>query len=167
MSNPIDDLKLFSTGRRSCKKNVDKTSGNASKVSSFARKYHYADPAIYKTLCLYAKTNRKYMTLAEHLLWDAIRRKQLGVQFHRQFVISKYIADFACLDCKLIIEVDGAYHSEANQMNEDSIRQQSIEELGFTVLRFTNEQIEFGLSSVVEEIKKAIQRLSPHPTLTK
>jgi very-short-patch-repair endonuclease len=68
--------------------------------------------------------NRKNMTESESILWHYIRRDALGVTFLRQFIIGEYIVDFACLIPKFLIEVDGGYHSEPRQQQNDQVRQQ-------------------------------------------
>ena len=76
------------------------------------------------------------MTDAEKKLWYCINNKQLGVQFRRQYVIdNKYIADFVCLEKKLIIEVDGSQHIENKK---DETRTQYLNQSGFNVIRFWN-----------------------------
>lgn len=78
-------------------------------------RYMNADPMLYGQLKEYARQNRKNMTQAESVLWSHIRGKVLGVTFLRQYIIGPFITDFACLEPKLIIEVDGGYHSEPRQ----------------------------------------------------
>ena len=81
-----------------------------------------------------ARKLRRNMTDAEALLWRHVRNGQLcGGKFRRQFPIGAYVADFACWDAKLVIELDGGQH--ANDPN-DKTRQREIEALGFRVLRF-------------------------------
>ena len=93
------------------------------------------------------------MTLAEDVLWQHIRKKQLGHKFLRQYVIGDYVVDFACIDDGLIIEVDGGYHLAGNQQEEDAIRQQYIEQMGFHVMRFTNEEVLFDIENVLTQIE--------------
>ncbi len=64
-----------------------------------------------------------------------------GFGFHRQRPIDKYIVDFLCIPLKLIIEVDGGYHLKTEVENRDKFRQSELEVLGYTVLRFTNEEV--------------------------
>jgi ATP-dependent DNA helicase RecG len=118
--------------------------------------YRCADPILYGLLKQYARENRKHMTDAEDVLWSAIKGLQLGVKFHRQYIIKEYIVDFVCLECNLIIEVDGAYHLEPQQAEDDEVRQSNLENIGFTVLRFTNDQVLYETDSVLEKIGQAI-----------
>ncbi|WP_299243912.1 endonuclease domain-containing protein [uncultured Aquimarina sp.] len=104
-----------------------------------------------------AKVLRKEMTETEKVIWDRIRKKQLGVQFFRQFPILEYVVDFYCKEIGLAIEIDGSSHD--NQFLEDSHRQSRIEELGVKFIRFTNEQILNDLETVLVELKEVIKSL--------
>lgn len=108
----------------------------------------------YGLLKLYARENRNNMTEAERVLWNHIRKEQLGIKFMRQYIIGDYIVDFVCRECGLVIEVDGAYHAELQQQEDDTIRQRNIEKLGFHFLRFSNEEILFDINHVINEIEK-------------
>ena len=95
---------------------------------------------------------RQNLTPQEVKLWQYLRKEQLGVKFRRQFPIdSKYIADFACLEKKLIIELDGTQHAE-NQ--HDKERTLYLEDNGFTVLRFWNNEIDKNLIGCLERIRE-------------
>ena len=80
---------------------------------------HSADVIEYPLLWKFAKENRNKPTEAERLLWFYLSNKQLGVRFRRQHIIGQYIADFACLEKMLIIELDGGYHSLPEQQISD------------------------------------------------
>ena len=67
-------------------------------------------PDRYKLLKDFALTNRHNMTMAETIMWQALRAKQLGVSFRRQHAIGDFIADFVCISHHLVIEIDGGYH---------------------------------------------------------
>jgi len=102
------------------------------------------------------KTLRKNPTNAEQLFWYEIRAKKLGVKFRRQFQIGKYIVDFYCHELKLIIKLDGNIH-ESKQI-KDKQRQNYLENSGYNVIRYYNEQVLFEREATVrhliEEIKK-------------
>ncbi len=100
-----------------------------------------------------AKTNRSNMTDAESLLWHYLRQEQLGVRFRRQHVIGDYIVDFICLKQRLIIEIDGGYHNDIVQQQEDRIRQNWLESMGYKVMRFTNEEVFYNIETVISTIK--------------
>jgi very-short-patch-repair endonuclease len=118
--------------------------------------YMNADPMEYGLLKAYARENRKNMTQSESILWSQIRGKALGVTFLRQYIIGDYITDFACLEPKLVIEVDGGYHSEPRQVEDDAIRQDWLEHQGFKVIRFTNEEVECDINNTINKIKQAL-----------
>lgn len=101
---------------------------------------------------------RKTMTNAEQLLWEQLNKKQLGYKFRRQHPISEFIADFYCHAAKLVVEVDGGIHKLKEQKNYDLARSKELKKLGITVLRFTNEQVENGLKTVVGIIKSHLNR---------
>lgn len=104
----------------------------------------------------HARNNRILSTDAEYILWQYLRRSQLGVRFRRQQAISDYIVDFYCVSEQLIIEVDGEYHEEEMQTVLDFHRQKKHEELGYRIIRFTNDQVLFHIDEVILEIKKSI-----------
>ena len=120
--------------------------------------YHYktASPDRYDLLKGFAKENRNNMTAAEKILWEELRNKKTGYKFRRQYPIGDYIADFICIEKKLVIEVDGGYHNTMEQMWDDTVRTDDIEKTGYTVIRFTNEDVEMNLPTVMTEIKKRI-----------
>ncbi len=81
----------------------------------------------------------------------------MGVHFRRQHPICGYIPDFVSLRNLLIIEVDGGYHLEGEQPEKDAERSQWLNEAGFEVLRFTNEEVLGDIDTVLEEITNAIE----------
>ena len=95
----------------------------------------------YDILKEYAKVNRHHMTDAEKALWDILRQPTCSFKFRRQHPINDYIVDFICIEKKLIIEVDGAYHSEPQQQEDDKIRTDILSTMGYKVIRFTNEEV--------------------------
>ena len=101
-----------------------------------------ADKKQYGKLELKARARgmRHEPTPAETKLWQHLRGNQLGVKFRRQHSIDRYIADFICLSHKLIVELDGAGHLEPDQADYDQGRSALLAELGYQVLRFSNEQ---------------------------
>ncbi|WP_405202294.1 endonuclease domain-containing protein [Dokdonia sp. LLG6352-1] len=102
-----------------------------------------------------AQELRKNMTLAELALWDKIRRKSLGVEFHRQVPLLDYIVDFYCHEIGLAIEIDGNIHD--NQVMQDGIRQGRLEEKGVHFLRFKNEEVFEEIDVVLTAIEDKIQ----------
>ena len=115
--------------------------------------YKTASPDRYKLLKSFARENRKNATTAEDVLWDYLRNNQLEVKFLRQHIIGDYIVDFVSRRNGLIIEVDGGYHSEPRQQENDQLREQVLEEMGYHIIRFTNEEILFDLENVINQIE--------------
>ncbi len=119
--------------------------------------YQNADPIYYAQLKDWAKKMRSNPTEAESILRDYVRAKNLGHKFLFQYIIGPFIVDFFCPDCKLIIEVDGGYHSEPLQEYDDELRTQMLEELGYKVIRFSNERVLYDIDNVVNEIGSLLQ----------
>ena len=114
--------------------------------------WHTASPDRYLLLKAFAKENRKYMTEAESALWKYLKGNNLGHKFLRQHIIGDYIVYFVCRDTRLVIEVDGGYHSERTQQDDDAVRQQWIEEMGYKVIRFSNEAILVDIKTTIDTI---------------
>jgi len=101
----------------------------------------------------HARTLRSDMTDAERLLWSRLRGKQvLGVQFYRQKPLGPYIVDFHAPAAKLVVEVDGSQHFEADAQVKDVRRDTYFESLGQRVLRFDNLQVLKETEAVLEMI---------------
>ncbi|WP_027375756.1 leucine--tRNA ligase [Kaistella palustris] len=116
-----------------------------------------------KILLQYAKGMRKKPTKAEDILWQALRNRSLGDKFRRQHIIEDYIADFVCIEKKLVIEVDGDYHKA--QSEADDLREQYLKFYGFQLLRFSNEEVEKNTDQVLQKIKNRLeQTLAPSPS---
>ena len=118
--------------------------------------YETSSPDRYHILKDYAKENRKEMTLAESILWNELRGMRGDCHFRRQHPIGDFIVDFVCLSHNLVIEVDGAYHNESQQMIDDTMRTECLNDMGFNVLRFTNDEICTELDNVTEQINDFI-----------
>ncbi|QJX49039.1 endonuclease domain-containing protein [Hymenobacter taeanensis] len=109
----------------------------------------------------YARTNRKKPTEGEDHLWQELRNQKLGIRFRRQHAIQKFIVDFVCLEAWLIIEVDGSIHDEAGQVEYDDGRTHDLQEAGFLVLRFANEDVLHNTPQVLQTIKEHLKTLLP------
>ena len=107
----------------------------------------------------YAKELRNNRTKTELKIWDLLRKKQLGVEFHRQVPMLHYVVDFYCHEIMLAIEIDGLYHSQIAQQFYDSERQDMLEQKGVSFLRFSNEQIQNNMKDVLLEINHKINEL--------
>ena len=96
---------------------------------------------------------RADQTDAERKLWQRINRDPLlGFRFNRQKPLLSYIVDFYCAKAKLIIELDGSQHYEPDYQEKDALRDAELNSLGFTVMRFSNDEVMREIESVVEQI---------------
>ncbi len=107
----------------------------------------------------FLNTSRKLrinQTDCERKLWFKINRKQLGVKFRRQYVIAnKFIVDFICLEKKLVIELDGGQHCDKE---DDKDRDDCLQNMGFKVLRFWNNEINDNIEGCMEVICEKIRK---------
>ena len=100
----------------------------------------------------FARKLRSNMTDAEHRLWFHLRKHQLAdLRFRRQHPIAGYIADFACLEARLVIELDGSQHLDSSS---DAVREAAIRQAGFQILRFWNDDVLLRTQRVLEAILK-------------
>ena len=120
--------------------------------------YNTASPDRYKLLREFAKKNKRYPTEAEKMLWEYIRSEQLWFKFNRQHIVGDYIVDFICLEKGLVIEVDGGYHSEYEQIQRDECRTEHLEDMGLKVIRFSNEEVLNNIEGVLDNIRKELYR---------
>ena len=116
--------------------------------------YETAAPDRYLRLKAFAQNNRKSMTPSEERLWNALRHSACGYKFRRQHAIDDFIADFACLEKQLVVEVDGAYHGTSEQQTDDASRTDVLKQKGFNVIRFTNDMVDNNLEQVLHSIKE-------------
>ena len=100
-----------------------------------------------------AQEKRKNPTVAEKTLWSELRSQALGDKFRQQHLIDDFIVDFVCLSKKLIIEVDGDYHFSAGQIQLDNVRTAILDQLGYKVIRFTNNDVLSNIHNVVSKIQ--------------
>ena len=121
-------------------------------------RFKWASPDRYKLLRNFARENRKKQTYAETYLWEHIRKERLGENFRRQHVIYDYIVDFVCLDRMLVVEVDGAYHAEREQVEDDEVRTARLGQIGFRVIRFSNEEVLYDIDNVLAKIKNELRK---------
>ena len=117
-----------------------------------SEKRHRIHPVIRKR----ARQLRQPQTPAEAKLWNHLRRKQLGdLKFRRQHPIDRFIVDFYCGEHKLVIEVDGDTH--AMQEEYDAARTEWLQDRGYRVIRFTNDEVHRQLPAVLEAIMAACE----------
>ena len=111
-----------------------------------------------------AQELRASATSAEQKLWRALKKLQLqNTHFRRQVPIGPYVADFACLRARLLVEVDGPSHSYENQEKRDAKRTSFLEAQGFHVLRFWNDAVYNDLETVIETILATMHARTPSP----
>jgi len=110
-----------------------------------------------------ARSLRSNLTDAEQRLWARLRSRQLnGLKFRRQYPVAGYIADFACVEAKVIVELDGGQHAE--QARYDGQRTRRIETNGYRVLRFWNNEVLERTDDVLEDIlRQALTPPQPSP----
>ena len=104
-----------------------------------------------------ARQLRNHSTRAEIRLWLHLKgKKVMGYDFHRQKPIGNYIADFYCPKVQLVIEVDGYTHNFEEVVKKDRKKQDYLENLGITVLRFKDEEVIDDIDSVLKRIEQHI-----------
>ncbi|WP_340154530.1 DUF559 domain-containing protein [uncultured Winogradskyella sp.] len=109
-------------------------------------------------LKLLARQLRKNSTLPEVLIWQNIKQRAYGIQFHRQVPMLNYIADFYCHEIGLVIEIDGDSHDHS--FLYDAKRQAEIEAYGVTFLRFSNDEVKKNMFSVLLVIEEKVKELT-------
>jgi very-short-patch-repair endonuclease len=120
------------------------------KKRTIERKMFYgAKPGIFK----FAAQLRQSMTGSELILWDKLKQNKLnGYRFKAQHPIKLFIADFYCHKAKLVIEIDGEIHNIKENKEYDANRSYELEQLGLTVIRFTNSEVFNKTNWVLEQI---------------
>jgi len=116
--------------------------------------FYNADPLIFEN----ARELRNKLTPAEQIFWLRLKEKFPEYKFRRQHPISIYIADFYCHKLKLVIEIDGPIHDSKEAKLNDEKRQNDLENLDLTVIRFTNEQIKNDIEDVIKIISSLIEK---------
>ena len=118
-----------------------------------AKKIHRIYPPVLER----ARELRQPQTPAEQRLWARLRDRQLGgLKFRRQHPIGRFIADFCCPDRQLVVEVDGDSHAE--QVEYDQARTAWLGEQGYSVIRFSNQEVQHQMEAVLDAILAACQK---------
>ena len=99
-----------------------------------------------------ARQLRRKMTLPEVLLWNVLRARPDGLKFRKQYPIAGYVADFACVACRLLIEVDGEIHGYGNRPRHDAVRDRSLRDLGYETLRIPAAEVLKNMDGVLAHI---------------
>jgi very-short-patch-repair endonuclease len=108
----------------------------------------------------YARQLRNNSTLSEVLLWQKIKGKALGVEFHRQVPVNEFVVDFYCHEIQLAIEIDGSSHD--SQYDYDCRRQNILETKGVECIRFEDIAVKKELFSVLLALESKVEQLIKH-----
>ena len=104
-----------------------------------------------------SKILRKNQTPQELKIWNLLRNRQFhNLKFKRQYPSGDYIVDFVCIEKFLIIEIDGGQHNEESNIQKDIQRSKYLESRGFKVIRFWNNDIDYNLDAIFEELENYI-----------
>jgi len=113
-----------------------------------------------KRLTPVARRLRRDATEVEGVLWQRLRARQIeNAKFRRQFLIGPYVADFTCVEARLVIELDGGQHAHSIT---DTARTTEIEAAGYTVLRFWNNEVIKNIEGVLETIRTELLNARNH-----
>lgn len=104
----------------------------------------------------FARKLRNNSTPGEMLLWNEIKNKKLGFDFHRQKPLLNYIVDFYSPDLELVIELDGRYHEHEEQYHLDTKREEELRTYDLTVLRFSEAEVRADMFNVLRTIEAYI-----------
>ena len=103
----------------------------------------------------FAKHLRKNRTPAEDLIWHGVRNRRCGgYKFRRQVSIDHYVVDFLCIAKKLVVEIDGVSHE--GREGYDAVRTQHLEQRGYHVIRFSNDDVYEDVDAVIEAIYETL-----------
>jgi very-short-patch-repair endonuclease len=108
-----------------------------------------------------ARRLRQESTDAERKLWLFLRNQGMGVKFRRQHPMGNFIVDFVCLEAKLVVELDGGQHDRDADRAADTEQTRYLEERGYRVLRFWNNEVLSEIDAVLARIGDFLQGPSP------
>ena len=103
---------------------------------------------------------RRNQTEAERIIWNFVRNNRLGYKFKRQQPIDHYIVDFICFEKRMVVEIDGGQHTQEN----DAIRTAYLQNNGFTLTRFWNNDVMENPDGVYQALCSALEIPSPYPS---
>lgn len=125
--------------------------------SKLEEKINYRGGRYHTSLLEQVRELRKNQTKAEDIFWDVLRNRQfIDLKFRRQHQIGQFIVDFFCATENLIIEIDGEIHLDSMQREKDISRDRYLKELGYRILRFSNEMIYNEMEKVLDEIRNGV-----------
>ncbi len=131
---------------------------NAPQPPKGEQHWRTVNPVIYGLLKKHANRMRNVPTDAEKMLWNGLSNKNInGYKFRRQHIVGEYITDFICLKQNLIVEIDGLIHQLPENKISDKERTTWLEEQGYKVIRFTNNEILGNLEEVLNKIHKVLK----------
>ncbi|RNC86413.1 MAG: DUF559 domain-containing protein [Winogradskyella sp.] len=157
----IDEQHRFGVAQRSkLWKKGPSQSSQREEAKLILDRYKTARPSTYSLMKELQQENKKNSTKAEQILWESLRGKKIGYKFRRQHIIDEFIVDFVCLEKSLVIEIDGGYHNRKEQQEIDEIRTFILKDLGFTVIRFKNEEVIGDIDSVINTILSKLKSFS-------
>ena len=125
--------------------------------------YYTTSSENWKFLHPISKEFRQNPTEAEEILWKAVRNRKTGFKIKRQQVVDGYIADFICIEKRIIIEVDGDIHLKKENIEKDKERERILKILGYDIIRFTNREVIDNISKVQNEIRDFLEK-KPTPS---
>ncbi len=96
---------------------------------------------------------RRDSTPPERMIWALIKSKQIGYKFRRQESIGPFIVDFLCKELDLVVEIDGSHHSIPEAYERDVEREEYIRKQGYTVVRYSAQEVLNNLHGFIEDIK--------------
>jgi len=99
---------------------------------------------------------REKSTLAEKILWERLRRNNLGVKFFRQYSVEGYVMDFYCPEKRLSVEIEGSIHNLSSTQKYDKYREKYLQAFGIKILKFSNTEVFTKVGNVTSEIKSAL-----------
>jgi len=143
--------------------NINESSTSSSEERGTRPEYFTSDAENWKFLHPIAKELRRNQTEAEDALWQELRRKNTGFKIKRQQPVDGYIADFVCIEKRVIIEVDGGIHQNPNNIKQDEERTRILKTQGYDVIRFTNEEILENAINVADKIKEYLENKATPP----
>lgn len=133
---------------------VNETSPTPPKEGLSKPRYITANPLNYKLIKEMRDTLKDNPTEAEKIMWEHLRNKKTGYKIRRQHIIDDFITDFVCLRKKVVIEIDGKIHLQ--QKEYDELRTLRLNELGYEVIRFTNEEVYANPELVALKVKEKL-----------
>jgi methylmalonyl-CoA mutase len=148
----LKDIRRIARAITRAENGVSKTGDEQLNGASVTVEHPKADPILYKKLKEFAKAHRSMPTMAEELIWDKLRARKEGYRIRRQHIIDQFIADFVSLKKGVVIEIDGNYHQLPDVKISDEERTKRLNELGFEVLRFSNEEVLYSIDKVIDII---------------